>query len=116
VVGIAKAYTTRVGKGPFPTEQINETGDFLREKGFEFGTTTGRPRRCGWLDMVILKYSARINGLTSIALTKLDTLTGRKRSKYARGIVIMMKSSRISRPNWTFWKNVNRSMKNLNGG
>ncbi|MFA0816313.1 MAG: adenylosuccinate synthase [Anaerofustis sp.] len=85
VVGIAKAYTTRVGKGPFPTEQINETGDFLREKGFEFGTTTGRPRRCGWLDMVILKYSARINGLTSIALTKLDTLTGLKTIKICTG-------------------------------
>ena len=85
VLGITKAYTTRVGKGPFPTELNDETGSFLREKGFEFGTTTGRPRRCGWLDMVILKYSARINGLTSIALTKLDTLTGLKTIKICVG-------------------------------
>ena len=85
VLGITKAYTTRVGKGPFPTELSDETGNFLREKGFEFGTTTGRPRRCGWLDMVILKYSARINGLTSIALTKLDTLTGLKTIKICVG-------------------------------
>ncbi len=85
VVGIAKAYTTRVGSGPFPTELLDETGEFLREKGFEFGTTTGRPRRCGWLDTVILKYSARINGLTSIALTKLDTLTGLDKIKICTG-------------------------------
>lgn len=85
VVGITKAYTTRVGKGPFPTELMDETGEFLREKGFEFGTTTGRPRRCGWLDTVILRYAVRINGLTSIALTKLDTLTGLKKIKICTG-------------------------------
>lgn len=85
VIGIAKAYTTRVGKGPFPTELLDETGDFLREKGFEFGTTTGRPRRCGWLDSVILRYAVRINGLTDIALTKLDTLTGLKKIKICTG-------------------------------
>ncbi|MDD4775038.1 MAG: adenylosuccinate synthase [Syntrophomonas sp.] len=74
VIGIAKAYTTRVGEGPFPTELLNETGEFLRQKGAEFGTTTGRPRRCGWLDAVILRYAARINGLTDLAITKLDVL------------------------------------------
>ena len=74
VIGIAKAYTTRVGEGPFPTEQLNETGEFLRQRGAEFGTTTGRPRRCGWLDAVILRYAARINGLTDLAITKLDVL------------------------------------------
>ncbi|MEQ8201317.1 MAG: adenylosuccinate synthase [Syntrophomonadaceae bacterium] len=74
VIGIAKAYTTRVGEGPFPTEQLNETGEFLRQRGAEFGTTTGRPRRCGWLDVVILRYAARINGLTDLAITKLDVL------------------------------------------
>jgi adenylosuccinate synthase len=74
VMGIVKAYTTRVGEGPFPTELSNTLGEHLRQKGAEFGATTGRPRRCGWLDMVVLKYAARINGLTSIALTKLDVL------------------------------------------
>lgn len=74
VVGIAKAYCTRVGEGPFPTELINEVGEKLRAEGAEFGATTGRPRRCGWLDLVALKYSVRVNGITSIVLTKLDVL------------------------------------------
>jgi len=74
VLGVAKAYTTRVGEGPFPTELQDETGEILREKGAEFGTTTGRPRRCGWLDAVVLRYAARINGLTDMAITKLDVL------------------------------------------
>lgn len=85
VTGIAKAYTTRVGKGPFPTELFDEDGDFLREKGFEYGTTTGRPRRCGWLDAVILKFAVRVNSLTNIAFTKLDTLTGLKTIKVCTG-------------------------------
>jgi adenylosuccinate synthase len=76
VWGIAKAYSTRVGSGPFPTELQDATGDRLREAGGEFGTTTGRPRRCGWLDLVALKYAARINGLTALVITKLDALTG----------------------------------------
>lgn len=76
VVGVCKAYTTRVGKGPFPTELYNETGDFIREKGREYGTTTGRPRRCGWLDLVIVKHAAVLSGITDIAITKLDTLSG----------------------------------------
>ena len=74
--GIAKAYSTRVGSGPFPTELEDATGDRLREAGGEFGTTTGRPRRCGWLDLVALKYAARVNGLTALVMTKLDALTG----------------------------------------
>jgi adenylosuccinate synthase len=76
VWGVAKAYSTRVGAGPFPTELHDETGTKLREAGGEFGTTTGRPRRCGWLDLVALKYAARMNGLTALVLTKLDALTG----------------------------------------
>ena len=76
LVGVIKAYTTRVGEGPFPTELDDEWGDFLRNTGGEFGTTTGRPRRCGWYDAVIARYSSRINGLTDIVLTKLDVLTG----------------------------------------
>jgi len=76
VIGIVKAYTTRVGKGPFPTELFDKTGDFIQEKGAEFGATTGRKRRCGWLDTVILKNAVRLNGLTGITITKLDVLGG----------------------------------------
>jgi len=76
VIAIVKAYTTRVGSGPFPTELFDENGEFLRATGFEFGTTTGRPRRCGWYDAPIARYSARINGVTDFVLTKLDVLTG----------------------------------------
>jgi len=74
--GIAKAYVTRVGAGPFPTELDDDMGDRLREAGGEFGTTTGRARRCGWLDLVQLRYAVRLNGLTGLAITKLDVLTG----------------------------------------
>ena len=76
VVGIAKAYTTRVGAGPFPTELHDAVGDAIQKKGAEFGATTGRRRRCGWLDMVLLRNAARLNGLTGIAITKLDVLGG----------------------------------------
>jgi adenylosuccinate synthase len=76
VIAVVKAYTTRVGSGPFPTELFDESGDFLRKTGFEFGTTTGRPRRCGWYDAPIARYTSRINGVTDFVLTKLDVLTG----------------------------------------
>ncbi|MBW2303811.1 MAG: adenylosuccinate synthase [Deltaproteobacteria bacterium] len=76
VLGILKAYTTRVGSGPFPTELTDEIGDYIQEKGAEFGATTGRRRRCGWLDLVMARDSARLNGLTSLGITKLDVLTG----------------------------------------
>jgi adenylosuccinate synthase len=76
VWGIAKAYATRVGAGPFPSELDDEVGERIREAGGEYGTTTGRPRRCGWLDLVALKYAIRINGITGLVLTKLDALTG----------------------------------------
>ena len=76
VIAIVKAYTTRVGSGPFPTELFDENGEFLRKTGHEFGTTTGRPRRCGWYDAPIARYSARINGVTDFVMTKLDVLTG----------------------------------------
>lgn len=74
VYGVVKAYTTRVGEGPFPTEQLNQDGETLQTVGAEFGVTTGRKRRCGWLDLVVLKYSTRINGYTSLNITKLDVL------------------------------------------
>ncbi|HED03880.1 MAG TPA: adenylosuccinate synthase [Candidatus Fraserbacteria bacterium] len=76
VIGVAKAYATRVGAGPFPTEETEALGRRLREQGHEYGTTTGRPRRCGWLDLVALRYAVRLNGLTELALTKLDVLSG----------------------------------------
>ena len=76
IIGIAKAYSTRVGEGPFVTELLGDEGEALRQKGFEFGATTGRPRRCGWLDLPVVKQAVRINGLTDIAMTKIDSLTG----------------------------------------
>lgn len=76
IIGVCKAYSTRVGEGPFPTELNTPEGEWLREKGNEYGATTGRPRRCGWLDIVILKHAVNINGLTDIALTKIDILSG----------------------------------------
>jgi adenylosuccinate synthase len=76
VLGVVKAYTTRVGEGPFPTELTERVGEFLRERGAEFGATTGRPRRCGWFDAVVVRYSVRVNGITRLALTKLDVLEG----------------------------------------
>ena len=76
IIGIVKAYTTRVGEGPFPTELLDKTGQHLQQVGHEFGTTTSRPRRCGWLDLVIVKHSCMISGITKLAITKLDVLSG----------------------------------------
>ncbi len=81
VLGITKAYTTRVGEGPFPTEMLGEMGEHIRKKGGEFGATTGRPRRCGWFDVVVVKYAVRINGMDSMAVTKIDVLSGLKKLK-----------------------------------
>jgi len=85
VVGISKAYTTRVGGGPFPTELKDEIGQRLRERGGEYGSTTGRPRRCGWLDVFALRYARRVNGLTDLMITKLDVLTGLDRIRVGVG-------------------------------
>jgi adenylosuccinate synthase len=76
VIGVVKAYSTRVGGGPFPTEQANETGQYLRDRGNEYGTVTRRPRRCGWLDAVALRYTARLSGADSLAIMLLDVLSG----------------------------------------
>jgi len=81
VVGITKAYTTRVGSGPFPTELNDAVGEHLRNEGAEFGSTTGRPRRCGWLDLVVLRHAVRVNGLTGLVVTKVDILSGLKTIK-----------------------------------
>ena len=85
VIGIVKAYTTRVGAGPFPTELFDKDGDTLREVGHEFGTTTGRPRRCGWFDAQLIRFAAQINGMTGIAITKLDILDAFKTIKICTG-------------------------------
>ncbi|MHA1577490.1 MAG: adenylosuccinate synthase [Candidatus Thorarchaeota archaeon] len=88
VLGICKAYLTRVGTGPFPTELFNETGSIIRQRGGEFGTVTGRPRRCGWLDLVALRYAVRLNGAQHLAVTKLDVLSGIKTIKVCIGYKI----------------------------
>lgn len=85
IVGVAKAYTTRVGEGPFPTEESGDIQDALRREGEEYGATTGRSRRCGWLDVVALNYALRTNGVTAIALTKLDVLSGFEKVKICTG-------------------------------
>lgn len=85
VIGVAKAYTTRVGEGPFITELADETGEYIRTQGGEFGTTTGRPRRCGWFDAVVARYAVRINGLDYLAITKLDVLSGLEKVKICTG-------------------------------
>ena len=85
VMGVAKAYTTRVGGGPFPTELLDVVGEGLQERGREFGATTGRPRRCGWFDAVVVRYATRVNGLTSLAVTKLDVLDGCPELKLCTG-------------------------------
>ena len=86
VIAILKAYTTRVGEGPFPTELHDDMGEFLRKTGAEYGTTTGRPRRCGWLDTVVGRYATRINGVTDFVITKLDVLTGLEQGAGLRGL------------------------------
>ncbi len=89
IIGISKAYTTRVGKGPFPTELENQLGDHIRERGGEYGATTGRPRRCGWLDLVLLKYSVMLNGIDNLVITKLDVLDGLDEVKVATQYELM---------------------------
>lgn len=84
VVGVIKAYTTRVGEGPLPTELTDETGDHLRNRGGEFGTTTGRPRRCGWLDLVVVKHACRLNALDAVVITKIDVLNGLENIKVCK--------------------------------
>jgi adenylosuccinate synthase len=85
VIGMVKAYTTRVGAGPFPTELDDEIGDRIQERGAEFGATTGRRRRCGWLDVVVVRNAARLNSLTGLAVTKLDVLNGIQTLKLCTG-------------------------------
>jgi adenylosuccinate synthase len=88
VLGVVKAYTTRVGEGPFPTELKDAVGDQIREQGHEYGTTTGRPRRCGWLDTFAIRYAARLNGVTGIVITLIDVLSGLPELKICTGYVV----------------------------
>lgn len=88
IVGVVKAYSTRVGEGPFVTELLDEQGKWIQDNGFEFGATTGRPRRCGWLDLLVVKHAAMLNGLTDIVLTKIDVLTGLETLKVCTGYEI----------------------------
>ncbi len=99
VLGVTKAYTTRVGGGPFPTELLDDMGDLLRSKGSEFGTTTGRPRRCGWLDGILLRYAVQVNGMTSLAMTKLDILSGLKSIKICTGYKLKGSTMKTVPPN-----------------
>ncbi len=92
-IGLVKAYSTRVGSGPFPTEQDNDIGALIRERGHEYGTTTGRPRRCGWFDAVVVAYSGRIGGVNEIAMMHLDTLAGMKELKICRAYRIRGKET-----------------------
>jgi adenylosuccinate synthase len=93
VLGVVKAYTTRVGGGPFPSELFDETGERIREIGGEFGATTGRPRRCGWLDMVVVNSAVRLNGLAGLLITKLDVLSGIPKLKI--GVSYNCRDSRV---------------------
>ncbi|MDD5135128.1 MAG: adenylosuccinate synthetase, partial [Phycisphaerae bacterium] len=87
-IGVVKAYTTRVGSGPFPSELDNEIGQYIRDKGHEYGTTTGRPRRCGWFDAMAVKYTAKIGGINEVAMMHLDTLAGIDELKICTGYTI----------------------------
>jgi adenylosuccinate synthase len=95
VMGITKAYCTRVGNGPFPTELDDEMGELLRKKGHEFGATTGRPRRCGWLDLVALKYAVRINGMNELTLTKMDVMDGFEEIKVCTSYKVNGKETKV---------------------
>lgn len=99
IVGVVKAYTTRVGAGPFPAEQDNEVGEYLRQTGHEFGTVTGRSRRCGWFDAAVVRYAAMLNSLDYLAVTRLDILDGLEKSTSARAIAVRAK----------FWKNIRKA-------
>ena len=116
VLGITKAYTTRVGSGPFPTEQQNDIGNLLGERGHEFGTVTGRQRRCGWFDSVLVRQSATIGGIDGIALTKLDVLDGMAELKVCVGYEYRGDCSTICLPTDRSRLASNRSTKRWRAG
>lgn len=119
--GIIKAYLTRVGEGPFPTEQKNQTGQYLQKAGSEFGATTGRPRRCGWLDLVLAKYAARVNGFNSLVITKLDVLDDLDEIKvcteYEQGLFpeVSLKEAKPKYKSFPGWKTSIREIRKYDG-
>ncbi len=115
VIGIVKAYTTRVGNGPFPTELLDEEGEKLRKIGVEFGATTGRPRRCGWFDAFLVAYSKMINGITSVALTKLDVLSSFEKINVCVGYELNGKKLKTFPTNVEYLSNVTPIYETLDG-
>ncbi len=115
IIGVVKAYTTRVGAGPFPTELFDSDGEKLRKKGNEFGTTTGRPRRCGWFDAEMIKFASELNGFTSIAITKLDVLDSFKEIKICTGYTYKGKAVRYYDGDAAFLSSVKPIYKTLSG-
>lgn len=115
VIGVVKAYTTRVGKGPFPTEQKNKLGSYLRKKGGEYGATTGRARRCGWLDLTILRYAKIINGLDSLVVTKLDVLDDLEEISVCTGYKIDSKIHRLFPTNLEVLKKIKPIYRHFSG-
>ncbi|MFZ2324959.1 MAG: adenylosuccinate synthase [Ignavibacteriaceae bacterium] len=115
VIGIVKAYTTRVGNGPFPTELMDDEGEKLRKIGAEFGATTGRPRRCGWFDAFLVSYSQMINGITSVALTKLDVLSGFEKINVCVGYELNGKRLKSFPTNVEYLNNVKPIYETLDG-
>lgn len=127
IIGVVKAYTTRVGEGPLPTELKDKTGKYIQEKGHEYGTTTSRPRRCGWLDLVVLRHSCLISGITKLAITKLDVLDGLDRVKictkynmngriidYIPAEIEDLKKCRPFYKEFIGWEKINNKSKKLN--
>lgn len=115
IIGVAKAYTTRVGQGPFPTELFNKTGDILTEVGHEYGTTTGRKRRCGWIDLELLRFAGKINGFSDLALTKLDILDDFKTIKICTHYTLNGKRVNYEYGDAEFLKKVKPVYKTLQG-
>ena len=115
VIGVVKAYTTRVGEGPFPTELLDKEGAYLQKKGAEFGATTGRPRRCGWFDAELVRFACELNGFTSIAITKLDVLDTMKQIKICTGYTYRGKPVRYYDGDAEFLKKIKPVYKILPG-
>lgn len=115
IIGVTKAYTTRVGDGPFPTELTDKTGELLRQKGGEFGATTGRPRRCGWIDMAILRFAVEINGITDLAITKLDILDNLDKIQICTGYTYMGKKVEYYDGDATFLEKIKPVYKTMKG-
>ena len=116
VVGVCKAYTSRVGDGPFPTELLDEVGDRIREVGHEYGTTTGRPRRVGWFDSVVMRHSRRVSGITNLSLNSIDVLSGLDTVKICVPTTWMGNASTTTQQAWSNSNVANQSMKNYQVG